>query len=114
MKYVVFVFLLAAMMGCPLVGETICTMEARPGIVVRVTATESSAIESAMVYAREGSYVDSVRVWDGRASLVHERAGEYVVTVENDGYDTWRQEGVRVKQGECHVQTVELEAALVR
>jgi hypothetical protein len=43
-----------------------------------------------------------------------ERPGTYTVTVDKPGYQQWKQERVRVRDGSCHVQTVTLQANLVR
>jgi hypothetical protein len=46
------------------------------------------------------------------ARLATERPGTYGVQAE--GYKVWRKAGVRVDEGECHVETVELEALMQR
>lgn len=103
--------------GCSLTAP-ICTMEARPGITVEVRddATGASALAGAIVVAREGAHADTADVFPPMttAGLVHERAGTYLVTVEQEGYQPWSRGNVRVTRGECHVNTVALEARLVR
>lgn len=96
MKYVVLIWLLG-FGGCLVDSEPIvCTMEARPAVTVQVTTTSGAGEESALVVARDGAYADSAEVYEGgRATLAHERRGTYTVTVEKDGYETWRRENVR-------------------
>jgi hypothetical protein len=48
----------------------------------------------------------------GPFHLAHEQSGTYEVTVEAQGYSLWQRTGVRVRDGECHVQTAELTARL--
>ncbi len=74
-----------------------------------------------MGYARDGSYVDSLRAYgsNGQGVLLslrgaNERPGTYTVVILKDGYQTWKKEDVRVRADECHVRTVSLTAELIR
>jgi len=64
-----------------------------------------------------GGYVESVTVEGtqvpGPHTLAEERAGVYDVLIQAEGYQEWNASSVRVRQGVCHVETVELAAALV-
>ena len=123
--------LLAACTESVVPGEAvICTASVEPAIVVRLvdSVTGSQGLPgfpySAELMARrfgsvrDGGYVDSLR-----ASQMHEdtlrsvaaageRPGRYDVLVRIEGYRDWHVVGVVVERGVCHVQTVELRAAL--
>lgn len=100
-----------------------CTLSIEPAIEVRIRDAESGlpAAEGATGYVSDGSYLDSLRTAasNGQGVLLSlqaadERPGVYTVVVLNDGYQTWKREGVRVTEDECHVQTVRLDAELVQ
>lgn len=115
--------------GCGILDPTVCTMEAVAGI--RVELLDSISGEPVRghvrVVAREGSEtfefdsqvhvdwlvnVDPDTVVFSPVELAYERRGTYDVTAEADGYRLWQRTGVRVRAGECHVQTAELTALL--
>lgn len=97
---------------------TACTTEARPAISVEVldASTGASAAAGATLIARDGAFADTVVVPDHpgirSVGVAHERPGVYTVLVRKEGYYEWSREGVRVRDAECHVRTVELEARL--
>ena len=43
-----------------------------------------------------------------------ERAGIFMATIDADGFFPWRQDGIVVTRGLCHVRTVRVTARLVR
>jgi D-serine deaminase-like pyridoxal phosphate-dependent protein len=98
--------------ACDVFGPKDCDLRAYPAIMVAIrdSLTDVPVTEGVRVIARDGTYADTAdfRVF----GLAHERPGTYTVTVEKDGYQTWSRTGVRVRDGECHVQTVELTARL--
>jgi hypothetical protein len=98
-----------------------CTANVAPGVVVEIRdgfdGTPLAATARGAV--REGTYVDSLRAYGGlgNGTLVSraaapERPGVYSVTVEHAGYLAWQRDGVRVRAGQCHVETVQLVADL--
>ncbi len=93
-----------------------CTMDIKPAIVVRIRDSVSKLpiTEGATGYVREGSYLDSLRTYAGTGQAASERRGVYTVVVMNNGYQTWKKDGVRVRRNQCHVETVTLNADLVR
>jgi hypothetical protein len=100
-----------------------CTTSIEPGIIVRIRDSKSKlpAAEGASGYVRDGSYVDSLRTAEGDAQGVlislqaaFERPGVYTIVVVNDGYQTWKKDGVKVGSDECHVRTVYVTADLVK
>lgn len=118
-------------MGCDMLFDNTCTLEAVPGIAVIVLdSTNSASIDFyARVVAQDGSYADTafasmIRSGDpanpvpkpdwGAYYLAVERPGSYTVSVSLAGYRDWSRENVVVRDGECHVRTVEFQAALQR
>jgi hypothetical protein len=105
-----------ALSGCSEWGA--CTTSVEPGVVVEirdaVDGTPIAATASGSVH--EGSFQDSLRLYDGALSRAgaDEREGTYTVRVLHTGYVTWEQTGVRVRDTGCHVGTVTLEADLQR
>lgn len=115
---VLIIAAVASVGACSLFTDsTICTAELRPGIMVDVQDSVTSAPlgAGARVIAIDGAYADTATFpWDGirRYGVAAERAGIYTVTVEYEGYRLWSRSGVRVRKGECHVRTVDLVARL--
>ena len=107
---------LAMMVGCNDSFGTICTDEARPGLMVTVRdSLTSAALSEARVIGRMGTTADTAQ-WPlaGVYPLAYETPGIYQVAVEQAGYRTWTRANVRVTRDECHVQTVSLTALLQR
>jgi hypothetical protein len=101
-----------------------CTTSVEPGIVVSISdaATGAPLAEIASGWVADGTYQDSLRPFGYQGTppamvsraAAHERPGRYTVQVGAPGYVDWRLANVRVELGECHVQTVPLEARLHR
>jgi hypothetical protein len=99
-----------------------CTADARPGILIspRDSITSELLMAGTRAFAREGSFVDSVRLpddWKARGEflpLTRERAGVYEVGIDRTGYEPWRAAGVRVEKDACHVMPVQIKAHLSR
>ena len=114
------VLLPATFSGCDIVDPGACTTDVRPAIVVQVrdAATQAPAAAGATGILRDGSFTDLMQADFGEAALELrgglERPGRYTVTVDKPGYQQWKEEDVRVRDGSCHVQTVTLQASLVR
>ena len=117
------VAMLAGALACDsAVGPGACTAIALPALDVTVldSLTEAPLASGARVIARDGAYADtSVTAPAGSSGpelavqgLAYERAGRYSVTVERAGYQPWRRDGVVVRRGSCHVETVRLTALL--
>ena len=92
-------------------------MEGVPAVQVQVVdaQTGKSLLVRSTIRVQDGAYVDSATPTDPAISavnLAYERSGNYKVQVDRAGYYPWQQENVRVRKGECHVQTVKLEARL--
>lgn len=110
-----------ALSGCDLVDPGVCTTDVQPAIIVQVrdAATQAPAASGATGVVRDGSFTAELRLADlGENALelrgADERAGTYTVTIHKPGYQQWEQEGVRVRDASCHVETVTLQASLVR
>jgi hypothetical protein len=117
-----FLIVLAAgaLTGCelPFVGG-VCTADFRFGVVVEVrdAVTGAPAADGARLTVRDGEYVETTeaRVPSPDALFLQgagERAGTYDVTVQKSGYQDWTRTGVRVREDECHVIPVQLDARL--
>jgi len=95
-----------------------CTLSIEPAVIVEirdaVDATPIAATASASV--SEGSFQDSLRLYDGSLTRAgaDEREGTYTVRVLHTGYLVWEQTGVHVRDTGCHVATVTLKADLQR
>jgi hypothetical protein len=111
----------AILSGCDVMGPVTCTTDVWPAVTVQVrdAATQAPAASGTAAYVRDGTYIDPLRPGDpGENALelfgAQERPGTYTVTIDKPGYQQWKQERVRVRDGSCHVQTVTLQANLVR
>jgi hypothetical protein len=95
-----------------------CTLSVEPGVIVEirdaVDATPIAATASGSI--TEGSFQDSLRLYDGSLTRAgaDEREGTYTVRVLRTGYLVWEQTGVHVRDTGCHVDTVTLKADLQR
>ena len=94
-----------------------CTLEARTGVAVAVVDEAGAPIADAKVVLRDGDYVETLDkndYYNGAYHGAHERAGIYVVDAVAPGFAPGRIEGVRVRDGGCHVDTREVEIELDR
>jgi hypothetical protein len=100
-----------------------CPEMTAPGLLVEIRDARSGQpiADSAIVLARAGSYVDTLRAGaverDGSMRDrrgVWERPGVYAVEVRRPGYRAWTADGVAVDQGPCHVTTAVIHADLER
>ena len=115
---VAFVAVTFAAAGCDF--PSYCTMSIEPAIEVEVrdAVTEARAATGARGTVRDGDFVDSLRFSRGNDDgwlwlrAADERPGTYDVRIEKPSYKTWERSRIRVRDGECHVRTVELEARL--
>jgi hypothetical protein len=107
-------------LGC---GTEVCTLDVLPAVIVEIRDGFDAAplAENASGVVRDGTYTDSLQPYAsvGNGTLVsraaaYERAGVYSVIVQHPGYAEWRVDGVRVREGDCHVEPVELTANLQR
>lgn len=113
---VVCVLLFAGCSALESSDTLICTDELVPGLRVSVEHVEGRTITGEVrIVARDGDYADTSRVNLAERSyghLAHERPGTYLVTVDKEGYRTWRKSDVSVSADECHVLTRDLTARL--
>jgi hypothetical protein len=101
-------------------AEVLCTLESRPAIVV--TATESATGQPVRGFtatlSRTDGYLETqtASATDNIVALAFEGRnrvdGTYDVKVTRSGYQDWLADDVFVAAGECHVETVALEAAM--
>ena len=124
MRILLLLLLVLLISGCDFFNPTDCTAEYVPGLVIEVRDVETGepAAYEAIGIARDGAFVDTLGNYselppepgDTRLIGAWERGGRYDITISKPGYRTWRRDGVRVTEDECHVRTVELEAHLER
>ena len=106
--------------GCTEPG---CTLVAVPGVVVEIRdgAEGAPLAAAARGVVHDGPYTDSLELFGAAANgqaisraAAYERPGVYDVIVEHEGYEQWHREGIRVRGGDCHVETEHLRAELQR
>jgi hypothetical protein len=99
-----------------------CTTDIVPAITVRAldAATGENVTDGARGTVSEGAYADSLRPAEfdvtQRALLLigaDERPGTYALFLERDGYQAVSLGGLEAREGECHVETVELNVTMV-
>jgi hypothetical protein len=117
MRFVSSVALLIAVAACSEKSneQVACTMEARPAIAVTAvdSVTGAPLARSTVAVARQDGFADTLRGVDSTVSGAHERPGTFRVTLVTPGYRDWVTD-VAVTRDECHVQTAQLRARLVR
>lgn len=109
-----------ALTGCGWLVGPVCVDTRELGLLVSVvdSITGGPVVTENEVVAIDGSYADTATATLDRsetqalAGLATERPGTYHVETTAEGYRPWAKDGVRVSDGECHVQTVELEALM--
>ena len=111
----------ALLAGCEILGARECPLSIEPAIVVWITDAETGEARAATAsgYVAQGEYVDSLRAaaWDRDDTVLalgtrEAGAGLYRVVVEAPGYERWLRGNVAVTDGECGVETRELDAEL--
>ncbi|MFT3794442.1 carboxypeptidase-like regulatory domain-containing protein [Flavobacterium sp.] len=85
-----------------------CTEEARAGLNVNVSLNGNPNVsaDGITVTARSGNYIEDLfpNIPDTPSfSGAYERAGNYIITVSKQGYETFVSNPVRVERDECHV-----------
>lgn len=110
-----------ALAACEWVGVTGCETYAAPALRIRImdARTKTSAAAGTTVTVKDGDFTE-VQVMpsdpqnnDEIMGFAFERAGVYTITVEKAGYRTATMSGVRVSEGECHVDTRVVTMSLV-
>jgi hypothetical protein len=99
---VVGVLLVVSTPGCG------CTAEANAGLILEIRDESGSpAAKGASVEARDGAYVERLRVSDSLTSSgAVERPGSYEVTVTKPGFDKWSERIDVGRSGLCkHIRT---------
>ncbi len=121
MRRILWLLLASFAAGC----ESPITCVDVPVPAVRVLVEDSvsgaPAASGARLVVRDGSYVDSTATLPGHPEVdalplsgADNRPGIYEVTVRKAGYRDWLRTGVKVTQGQCNVNTVNLTALLQR
>jgi hypothetical protein len=83
---------------------------------VRDARSGANIVPGATAVVQEGSYTDSVTIapasMDETMSLALERPGTYLLRVRRPGYLERTETGIRIGQGECHVEAKQLTISL--
>ena len=106
---------LALCIACSGRDLIICTTNFAPAVVVEIrdSTTGAPLAQGARGAVQEGTFIDSLRPLSSTTlQAAGERPGIYTVTVVHPGYSQWLRTDVHVQRGECHVQTVTLQALL--
>ncbi|RLD28538.1 MAG: hypothetical protein DRI75_06435 [Bacteroidetes bacterium] len=116
MKYV-FLFFMAFLTTCMEDDNgIICTEQFVYGLNVTVKNADTNAIitEGVTVTAREGDYEEELMNTLGSVSFVGagERAGNYIIEITSNDYQSYTSEVIVVDEDECHVIPQSLEALL--
>lgn len=97
-------------------NEVICTEDIRAGLAVTVKDAGNGAIliGGVTVTATDGAYTEELESTFGNSVFTgaYERAGNYVLTVSKEGYQTFTSETIEVGEDECHVITEEVTVVL--
>lgn len=89
-------------------GQTNCTDIFVYGLNVTVkdAVTDATLQEGVLVKAVDGSYVETLQVEEIPSTVfvgAGERAGNYILTVSKDGYQTFTSQVITLTADECHV-----------
>jgi hypothetical protein len=108
MKIIVFIFLsLCASCFCGSDDDAVfCSEEFVYGLNI-TCKNESGEIltEGLTLVAVDGNYQETLMVYEGFNTFVGagERAGNYVITVTSDNYQTYTSEVITLEKDQCHV-----------
>ncbi|GAA4279450.1 carboxypeptidase-like regulatory domain-containing protein [Aquimarina mytili] len=121
MKRLVFISIVIAFWACnndddKTEDPIFCTLEARPGIEVRVkdAIDEMFLVEGVEVIITDGEYKETLTSFSGNNTFfgAYERVGTYIIEVRKNGYQTKITDPVVVEKDICHVITQNLEVLL--
>jgi hypothetical protein len=116
-------FSLASFISCKddPVEPVVCTTEYVYGLEIVLIDSETGGPTGLGTIAviTDGDYEERALCEDrgplGVAAVAAgERAGNYDITVDAEGYEAWTRGNVRVTADECHVKTVRITAELIR
>ena len=112
--------------GCDVFGPTVCTLEARAGINLTIvdSLTNGSIKGWPAITLTDGAYTETfppsvlppglnpdTATFIGMG-LAFERGGNYTLSIRHPRYADWTQSGLRVTEGECHVNPIHVRARL--
>jgi hypothetical protein len=104
--------LAAPLAGCPL-DPIACDTSAYTSVVVHVSEEGGGAVDATVTFSVDGGeFADCMDNGDGAWACGWEQAGDITIRVEAASHTTF-EETVTVEQGECHVVTQTVDAALV-
>lgn len=120
-RTIVLLPLASLLPACEIFAPGDCPLSAEPAIEVYITDATTGAPRAADAsgFVRDGAFTDSLSAstFNGDDVMTSRRAaderpGLYDITIQHPGYHTWTREDVRVRDGECNVQTREIAARL--
>jgi hypothetical protein len=107
---------LLVLAACERISDPVpCPPYIAPAVTVTVqdSITGANVTGGADVALIGGTMMESAVGQPGASSVsLYGPAGTFTVTASQSGYQTWTKTGVKVEDGECVVQTVELTARL--
>ncbi len=83
-------------------------------VTVKDDTTDAILTDGVLAIATDGSYTETLENLEGNQVFLGawERAGNYILTVSKQGYQTFASNAIRVTEDECHVITAEVEIRL--
>jgi hypothetical protein len=117
MKKALFALPLLLALGACKLSEPVACLAIVPQafhVLAQDSVTGGNVLPGASVVARDGSYADSLVAPPivTAMGVGGDRPGTYTVTVRQSGYQLWSKSSLKVRDGECGVQTVEVTARL--
>lgn len=115
---VLIILLGPSLAACGLVGPASCPSVGSAAIQVTVEdASTGEPLENALLVAHDGAFADSATTDSGGKiplGFLQDRAGNYDLSVEKAGFETWSRSDVEVTLNQCgHAETVRFEVGLL-
>lgn len=116
MKYIVLIFIIFLTTCIDDDREIICTEQFVYGLNITVKNADPNAIitEGITVTARDGNYEEVLVNMEGIDNFfgAGERAGNYIIEITSNDYQTYISDVISVSADECHVIPVAIEVLL--
>ena len=107
MKYFLTFLLFCSLLSCKNDDNSNinCTEQFVFGLTITVfdASTQELIGDTATVIATDGNYSEELMFFSESFAGAGERAGNYIVTVSAEGYETYTSETIIILEDECHV-----------
>ncbi|MBV1922829.1 MAG: carboxypeptidase-like regulatory domain-containing protein [Flavobacteriaceae bacterium] len=107
MKYFLTLLLFCSLISCNNSDddEILCTEVYIYGLNIMVFDSSNQQLigDTATVTATDGNYSEELMFFTESFSGAGERAGDYIVTVTAEGYETYTTQTITLLEDECHV-----------